>query len=98
MAKNDFIVTFIFKFSLGFVRKMLSFVGIHLSFLPKRCLFIFCIFCLNEKDLNHQSCLIKYVENEISSSTSQKQKKKRKEQKHNLSSKTLFLKPLKNCH
>ena len=25
-------------------------------------------------------------------------KKKRKEQKHNLSSKTSFLKPLKNCH
>ena len=38
------------------------------SFLPKRCLFIFCIFYLNEKELNQQVCLLKYVENEISNS------------------------------
>ena len=42
------------------------------KFLPKRCLFIFCIFYLNEKELNQQICLIKYVENEISNSTSHK--------------------------
>ena len=45
------------------------------KFLPKRCLFIFCIFYLNEKDLNQQVCLIKYVENEISNATSHKKKK-----------------------
>ena len=48
------------RLSLGFVWKMLSFVG--------RCLFVFCIFYLNEKELNQQVCLIKYIENEISTS------------------------------
>ena len=42
------------------------------KFLPKRCLFIFCIFYLNEKEVNQQVSLIKYVENEIYNSTSQK--------------------------
>ena len=46
------------------------------KFLPKRCLFIFCIFYLNEKELSQQVCL-KYVENEISDSTSQKKKRER---------------------
>ena len=32
----------------------------------------FHIFYLNEKELNQQVCLIKYVENEISNSTSHK--------------------------
>ena len=54
---------------------MLSFVG--KQFLPKRCLFVLCIFYLNEKELNQQVCLIKYVENEISNSTSPKKKKER---------------------
>ena len=53
----------------------------------------FLYFYLNEKELNQQVCLIKYAENEISTSTSQK--KKKKEQKHNPTSKT-FLKLLKN--
>ena len=61
------------RLSLGFVWKMLSFVGKHLSFYPKEvCLFIFCIFYLNEKEFNQQVCLIKYVENEMSNSTSHK--------------------------
>ena len=50
------------------------------NFLHKRCLFIFCIFYLNEKELNQQVCLIKYVENQISNSTSHK--KRKEEQKH----------------
>ena len=65
---------------------MLSFVG--------RCLFVFCIFYLNEKELNQQVCLIKYVENEISNSTSHKKKREREKQKHNPTPKT-FLKHLK---
>ena len=45
------------------------------KFLPKRCLFIFSsFFYLNEKELNQHICLIKYVENEISNSTSHTQK------------------------
>ena len=59
--------------SLGFVWKMLSFVGKHLSFYPKRYLFIFCIFYLNEKELNQEVYLIKFVENQISNSTSHTQ-------------------------
>ena len=58
---------------------MLSFVGKHLSFYPKEvCLFIFCIFYLNEKELNQQVGLIKYVENEISNSALKKKEKKRR--------------------
>ena len=55
------------------------------KFLPKRCLLVFCIFYLNGKELNEQVCLIKYVENEISNSTSyqKKTKREREEQKHN---------------
>ena len=73
------------------------------KFLPKRCLFIFCIFYLSEKELNEQVCLIKYLENEISDSRSQnnnnnkKIKREREEQKHNPTSKT-FLNFLKNFH
>ena len=75
---------------------MLSFVGKRLSFYPKDvCLFIFCIFHLNEKELNQQVCLMKYVENQISNSTSYK--KRKEEQKHNPTSKT-FLKLLKIFH
>ena len=78
---------------------MLSFVGKHLS-LPKRCLFTFCIFCLNEKELNQQVCLIKYVKNEnltLPLTKKKKKKREREEQKHIPTSKT-FLKPLKNFH
>ena len=46
-------------------------------FLPKRCPFIFCIFYLNEKELNQQVYLIKYVENKFSNSTSHKKKRDR---------------------
>ena len=47
------------------------------KFLPKRCLFIFCIFYSNEKELNQQVCPIKYAENEISNSTSHTKEKGR---------------------
>ena len=50
------------------------------KFLPKICLFIFCIFYLNEKELNQQVCLIKYVENKISNSTSHTKKNKIKKE------------------
>ena len=78
MAKNDFRVTSIFKIIIRICMKNVEFCRKTSKFLPKRCLFIFCIFYLNEKELNQQVCLIKYVQNEISDSTSQKKNKKNK--------------------
>ena len=75
MAKNDFRMTSIFKIII--CMKNVEFCRKTSKFLPKRCLFIFCIFYLNEKELNQQVCLIKYVENEISNSTSHKKKRER---------------------
>ena len=99
MAKNDFRVTSIFKIIIRICMKNVEFCGKTSKFLPKRCLFIFCIFYLNEEELNQQVCLIKYVENEISNSTSlshththAKKNRVREEQKHNPASKTSFLK------
>ena len=93
MAKNDFRVTSVFKIIISICMKNIDFCGKTSKFLSKRCLFIFCIFYSNEKQLNQQVCLIKYVENEISDSISHK----KKEQKRNRTSKT-FLKLLKNFH
>ena len=70
MAKNDFRVTSVFKI---IIRKTSK-------FLTKRYLFIFCIFYLNEKGLNHQVCLIKFAENEFSNPTSHKKKQQQKKQ------------------
>ena len=77
MAKNDFRVTSIFKIIIRIFMKNVGFCRKTYTFLPKICLFIFCIFYLNEKELNQQVCLIKYVENEISNSNSLTKKKKR---------------------
>ena len=61
MAKNDFRVTPIFKIIIRICMKNVEFCRKTSKFLPKRCLFIFCIFYLNEKELNQQVCLIKWV-------------------------------------
>ena len=87
MAKNDFRVTSIFKFIVRICTKNLEFCGKTSKFLAKicLCLFIFCIFYLNEKELNQQVCLIKYAENQIFNSTSHQKKERKKgreEQKH----------------
>ena len=92
MAKNDFRVTSIFKIIIRICMKNVEFCRKTSKFLPKRCLFIFCIFYLNEKELNQQVRLIKYAENDISNSTSHK-KKERKRSKNisnfkNINSKT----------
>ena len=81
MAKIDFRVTSIFKVINKICMKNVDFCGKTSKFLPKRCLFIFCIFYLNEKELNQQVCLIKYVENEISNSTSYKKKRERERER-----------------
>ena len=75
MAKNGLRVTSVFKIIIRICMKNIEFCRKTSKFLSKRCLFIFCIFCLNEKELNQEVCLIKYVENEISNPTSQKKKK-----------------------
>ena len=79
MAKNGFRVTSIFKIIIRICMKNVAFCGKTSKFLPKRCpcLFIFCIFYLNEKELHQQVCLIKYAENKISNSTSHKKKRER---------------------
>ena len=70
MAKNDFRMTSIFKIII--CMKNVEFCRKTSKFLPKRCLLIFCILYLNEKELNQQVYLVKYVENKISNSTLQK--------------------------
>ena len=96
MAKKDFRVTSIFKIIIRICMKNVASCRKTSKFLSKRCLFIVCIFYLNEKELNQHVCLIKYVDNEICNSASHKEKE-REEQKHNPTSKT-FLKLLKNFH
>ena len=97
MAKNDFRVTSVFKIIISICMKNIEFSGKTSKFLSKRCLFIFCIFYLNEKELNQQVCLIKYAENEIFNPTSQKKKRQREEEKPNPIPKT-FLKLLRDIH
>ena len=60
MVKNDFRVTFIFKIIISICMKNVDFCRKTSTFLPKSCLFIFCIFYLNEKDLNQQVCSTSY--------------------------------------
>ena len=75
MANNDFRATSIFKIIIRICMKNVEFCRKTFKFLPKRCLLSSCIFYLNEKELNQQVCLIKYVENETSNSTSHTHKK-----------------------
>ena len=81
MAKNGFRVTSIFKIIIRICMKNLEFRGKTSKFLPKRCLIVFCIFYLNEKELNQQVYLIKHVENEISDFTSHNLKRERERER-----------------
>ena len=49
MAKNDFRVASIFKIIIRIFMKNVEFCRKTTKFLPKGCLFIFCIFDLNEE-------------------------------------------------
>ena len=69
---NDLRVTSVFKITISICLKNVEFCGRTSKFLSKRCLFILCIFYLNEKELNQQLCLIRYIENEISTSRKKK--------------------------
>ena len=82
MAKNDFRVTSIFKLIIRICMENVEFCGKTFKFLPKRCLclFIFCIFYVNEQELNQQVWLIKYTEIEISNSTSHKKREREGEE------------------
>ena len=53
MVKGDFRVTSIFEIIIRICMKNVEFCGKTSMFLPKRCLFIFFISYLNEKELNH---------------------------------------------
>ena len=77
MVKNDFRGTSIFKVIIRVCMKNVELCGKKSKFLPKRYLLIFCILYWNERELNQQVCLINYVENEISNSTSHKKKRER---------------------
>ena len=81
MAKNDFRVTSIFKITIRICMKNVEFCKRTSKSLPKRCLFTFCIFYLNKKELNQQACLIEYVENEIYNSPSHKKKNERERER-----------------
>ena len=72
MPKNDFRATSNFKIIIRICVKNVEFCGKTSKFLAKRYLhlFIFCIFYLNQKELNQQVCLTKYVENKIFNFTS----------------------------
>ena len=77
------------RLSLGFIWKILSFVEKHLSFYPKEKMSVhFLYFYLNEKELNQQVCLIKYVENEISNSTFHKKRERERERERERGAKT----------
>ena len=82
MAKNDFRVTSIFKIIIRIFMKNVEFCRKTSKFYPKDVCSFSTFFYLNEKELNQQVCLLKYVENEISNSTSLA-KKEREDQKHN---------------
>ena len=77
MSKNDFRVTSIFKIIIRICKKNVEFCGKTSKSLPKRCLFIFCIFYLNWNKV----CLIKYVENKIFNSISHKKKERKKRER-----------------
>ena len=82
MAKNDFRVTPIFKIIIRICMKNVEFCRKNLSFYPKDvCLFIFCIFYLNENEFNQQVCLIKYVEKKIYRERQRDRDKERREKR-----------------
>ena len=76
MAKNGFRVTSIYKIIIRMCMKNLEFCRKTSKSLSKRCLIIFCVFYLNEKELNQQVYLIKHVENEISIFISHKKRER----------------------
>ena len=75
MVNNEFKVILFLRLSLGFVRKILIFVKTS-KFLPKRYLFIFCIFYIIKRI--EQEYLKKYTKSEIFNSIFHKTKKQKK--------------------
>ena len=95
MVKNDFRVPSIFKIIIRICMKNVEFCGKASTFLPKICLFIFCIFLKSKRFKptsmsNKNKIGRKYVENKFSNSTSHKnQKKKKREREGQRRAKTL---------
>ena len=82
--QNDFRVTPIFKIIIRICQTNAEVCRKTSKFLLKRCLFIFCIFYLNEEELIKQVSLIKYRDNEFSNATSHKTKKKQLKRSENI--------------
>ena len=82
MVQTEFKVVSIFKIILRVCKSIFEFCGKTSKVLPKRCLFIFCIFTLNEEELIQQACLKKYIEYEVLNATSHKTKKQEKRSKN----------------
>ena len=78
MSKIDFRMTSIFKIIIRICLRKVESCRKTSKFLLKRCLFVFCIFYLNDKELNQQVCLIKYVENKVFNSTPLTKKKRQR--------------------
>ena len=86
MAKNDHRVTYILKIIIKICMKNVEFCRKTSIYVFTQAMSVhFLYFSLNEKELNQQVCLIKYVKNEIPNFTSQKKER-------------TFLKLLKNFH
>ena len=83
------------RLSLGFVWKIVRFVGKHLSFYPKD-VCSFSVFLFKWEGVKPTSMPNKMCRNEICNTTTHK-KREREEQKHNPTWKT-FLKLMKNFH
>ena len=96
MVKNDFRVPSIFKIIIRICMKNVEFCGKASTFLPKICLFIFCIFLKSKRFKptsmsNKNKIGRKYVENKFSNSTSHKnQKKKKKRERRTEKSKNII--------
>ena len=75
MSKIDFRMTSIFKIIIRICLRKVESCRKTSKFLLKRCLFVFCIFYLNDKELNQQVYLIKYIENKVFNSTPLTKKK-----------------------
>ena len=62
-----------FRIIIRICKKNVEFCEKTSKFLLQRCLFIFCIFYLDEEELNQQVFLIRYVENENEKNSQKKQ-------------------------
>ena len=78
MVKNEFKVISIFKIFFRICKRIVEFCGKTSKFLPRKHLFIFCIFYLNKDKLIQQVCLEIYIKMKFLTLPRTKQKIKRR--------------------